>query len=123
MVQRLVFATIAWAPIAAVIALSTSTRIDEVVQAALMAMTLILFALVPRLAYVLSVATLGLLIVGGVLVGALLLLGVRPPLGLGLTAAIGGAFALGYVATAGIVALGPSGLRPWARQPQPVRNR
>jgi hypothetical protein len=121
--QRLLFALIAWLPLAAGIALTSSARVDEVVQAAMMALSLGVLAAAPRLAYVLAVATLGLLLTGGALAGILYLVGVRLPLGTGLTAVVGAALALGYVAVAGIVALGPGALRPWTRQAQPVRGR
>ena len=113
--QRLTYALMAWLPFAAAIILASSVRIDEVMQGALMALMLGVLVSVPRLAYVLAVATLGLLVVAAVLIGALAVLGVRLPLSNGFVAAIGGALALGYVATAGMVALGPPGLRPWTR--------
>ncbi len=121
--QRVVYALIAWLPFAAAIILAPSVRIDEVMQGALMALTLGILAAVPRLAYVLAVATLGLLVVGFFFILGLAWLGVALPLSPGLIAAIGGALALGYVATAGMIALGPAGLRPWSRQPQQVSTR
>ena len=79
-----------------------------------MAFGLLVLVALPRLAYIASVATIGLLVVGGLFIGGLAVTGVRLPLGTGLTAAAGGALALGYVAIAGTVALGPPSLRPWS---------
>ena len=71
-----------------------------------MAFGLLVLVALPRLAYIASVATIGLLVVGGLFIGGLAVTGVRLPLGTGLTAAAGGALALGYVAIAGTVDLG-----------------
>jgi hypothetical protein len=127
--QRLAFALIAWLPIAALIMLAgiaspacnavgfdCAQPIDEVIQSVLLALSLGALFLFPRVAYVATIATMGPLLVGAVLAGVLYVGGVRLPLESGVIAAIGGALALGYVATAGVVALGPSSLRPWTNR-------
>jgi hypothetical protein len=124
MAQRLTYAFIAWLPFASLIVLAaTAAPVDEVIQATLLALTLAVFFAVPRLAYVAGAATLGLLAVGALLIGALALLGVPLPLNMAVTAVLGAALALGYLATAGMVALGPPSLRPWTRHAESVRSR
>ena len=123
--QRLGLALIAWLPIVVLAAYAGSIAPNEEIgMLLLMAVGLLALVAAPRLAYVGSVATLGLLVVGGLFIGGLAVAGIRLPLGTGLTAAVGGALVLGYVAIAGTVALGPSSLRPWsARDRQTVRSR
>ena len=113
--QRLGFALIAWLPVAALIAVAATERTNALIPAALMALSLVIFFGVPRLAYLAGVATIGLLIVGVVFIGALAIAGVGLPLSAGLTASVLGALAVGYLATAGLVLLGPPSLRPWGR--------
>ena len=121
--QRLTYAFIAWLPFASLIVLAaTVAPVDEAIQAMLLALTLAVLFFAPRLAYVAGAATLGLLAVGALLIGALAVLGVPLPLNMGVTAVLGAALALGYVATAGMVALGPSSLRPWTRDAESVRS-
>ncbi len=114
--QRLGFALIAWLPIVglAIYAGSVAPN-EEIGMLTLIVASLLVLFVMPRLAYLAGVATIGLFIVGAVFIGALAFAGVGLPLSAGLTASVLGALAVGYIATAGLVLLGPPSLRPWTR--------
>ncbi len=113
--QRLIYALVAWLPIAALISLTFADDINLPVATALLGVSLVLLVAVPRVAYIAAVATVLVLIVGGLFVGGLLLAGRLPPVS-GLTGFTGGLLVVGYLATAAVTVIGPSSLRPWSAQ-------
>ena len=113
LVQRFGFALVAWLPIAAVVAVAAAASGDELLGLGLTLASLGLLIAVPRVAYIAALATLLVLVVAGVFVGGMLLLGSRPAIDLLATFA-GGMLLVGYLATAAVVAIGPSSLRPWS---------
>ena len=115
LVQRFGFALVAWIPVAALVAALSAASGDELVGLALTVASLGLLLAVPRVAYIAALATLLVLVIGGLFVGGMLVFGSRPSLD-GLTTFIGGLLLVGYLATAAAVVIGPSTLRPWSNR-------
>jgi len=115
LVQRFGFALVAWIPVAALVAAISAASGDELVGLALTVASLGVLLAVPRVAYVAALATLLVLVIGGLFVGGMLVFGSRPSLD-GLTTFIGGLLLVGYLATAAAVVIGPSTLRPWSNR-------
>jgi curved DNA-binding protein CbpA len=111
--QRFAFALVAWLPIAALVAALGAASGDELMGLALTVASLALLLAFPRVAYVAALATLLVLVIGGLFVGGMLVFGSRPTLE-GLMTFIGGLLLVGYLATAAAVVFGPGTLRPWS---------
>ena len=75
--QRLAYALIAWIPLAAVIAAGFASSTQFALASALMAASLVLLVALPRIAYIAAVATVLVLIIGGLFVGGALSQGLR----------------------------------------------
>jgi hypothetical protein len=106
-------ALLAWLPIAAFLALATPAN-EEIAAQVMIAVSLAAFVAIPRLAYIGAVAAVGMLVVGAVAAGAFAVTGIGVPSPVSLIVLIGGAFGIGYLVIAGLVALGPPALRPWS---------
>jgi curved DNA-binding protein CbpA len=111
--QRFGLALIAWLPPAALIALAGAHSVDQLVPFALIAAILAMLLVIPRIAYIGAVATVLVLLVGGLFVIGILLSGTLPSVER-LSLFVGGLLAVGYLATAAVIAIGPSSLRPWS---------
>ena len=111
--QRLTLALMAWVPIAGFLAVAAPPD-EEISAQVVMFASLIGLVALPRIAYIGAIATVGLLVVGAVVVGALAFAGVDIPSSVALVSVIGAGAAVGYLAIAGLVLLGPSALRPWS---------
>jgi hypothetical protein len=111
--QRLVYALVAWVPLAAVIAAAFASSTQFALPSALMAASLVLLVALPRIAYVAAVASVLVLIIGGLFVGGAFFAGASPSLDR-LAFYVGVLLLVGYAGTAAAVVLGPSSLRPWS---------
>jgi curved DNA-binding protein CbpA len=111
--QRFSFAFIAWLPIAAGIAVAVQTSGDELLGLVATVASLVVFILLPRIAYIAALATLLVLFIGGLFVGAILLSGGSPSVDR-LAFYIGALLVVGYAGTLLAVAFGPSTFRPWS---------
>jgi len=113
--QRLLYSLIGWIPLAALIALATTDTFGDLVASGLAAVVLGILVLIPRVAYVTAIAGACVLLIGGLLVGALALAGGGlSTAASGLTTALVGFVIVGYAATAAVLFLGPASLRPWS---------
>jgi len=115
MAQRFGLALFAWVPVAAIIAATFARSGDLAIGSALMAATLLGFVALPRIAYVCALATLLVLVIGGLFIGAVLLTGALPSVDR-LSFYVGALLVTGYIGTAAAVVFGPSSLRPWSAQ-------
>jgi curved DNA-binding protein CbpA len=113
LVQRFGFALIAWLPIAVAVAFAASFSGDELMGLVLTAASLFMLVIFPRVAYIAALATLLVLVVGGLFIGGVLLAGWLPTTER-LATYLGGMLVVGYIATAAVVVIGPSTLRPWS---------
>ncbi len=113
LIQRFGFALFAWLPIAALVALAGTASADELIGPGLILASLAVLVAVPRVAYIAALATLLVVVVGGLFVGGLALLGTPLPVDR-LLFFLGGMLVVGYIATATVVAVGPASLRPWS---------
>ncbi|HEY7024227.1 MAG TPA: J domain-containing protein [Candidatus Limnocylindrales bacterium] len=113
--QRLAYALVAWVPMAAVIAAGFANGTQLALASALMAASLVLLVVLPRIAYIGAVATVLVLVIGGLFIGGALFAGASPSLER-LAFYVGVLLLVGYVGTAAAVVLGPSTLRPWSAQ-------
>jgi curved DNA-binding protein CbpA len=111
--QRLVYALVAWVPLAAVVAAAFASSTQFALPSALMAASLVLLVALPRIAYVAAVASVLVLIIGGLFVGGAFFAGASPSLDR-LAFYVGVLLLVGYAGTAAAVVLGPSSLRPWS---------
>jgi curved DNA-binding protein CbpA len=123
--ERLLYALLAWLPIAAVIGYggSLASGCDRValdcpqylesVQAILIALSLGLLVALPKLAYVGAMATVGGLLAGAIGVGVTIMLGVPLPLSVEAVAILGFVVLAGYVLTGVGVVLRDPLTRPW----------
>lgn len=123
--ERLLYALLAWIPAALVLGYGGTLATGcgdpgdgcpaylETVQALAIALVLGVLVALPKVAYVGAVSSLGAFLVGLLVFGVMALWGVDTPLSLELTALLGGALALAYAVTAGLVLIRGSGSRPW----------
>jgi hypothetical protein len=100
---------------AAVIAAGFANGTQLALASALMAASLVLLVVLPRIAYIGAVATVLVLVIGGLFIGGALFAGASPSLER-LAFYVGVLLLVGYVGTAAAVVLGPSTLRPWSAQ-------
>jgi curved DNA-binding protein CbpA len=124
--QRLLYASLAWLPIALVIGHggAVATGCDRAavscppelatVQTVAIALALGLLVALPRLAYALAMATAGVIAAGVALVAAIWLLGVRPPLTPAVLAVSSVLLLIVHLAVASWVLSRSSGGRRWA---------
>lgn len=129
--ERLVYALLAWLPAALVIgyggALATGCTgagsdcpaYLETVQALAIAIVLGVLAALPKVAYVGAMSAIGAFLVGLALVGVMAVSSIDLPLSMEMTALLGGALLVGYVATAAIVVIRKPRWRPWANGARP----
>jgi hypothetical protein len=106
-------ALVAWLPIAALVSLSAASTGGEAPALALSAAGLAFLVLFPRLAYVAALATVLVLVIGGLFLGGILLSGGSPSADR-LLFYVSALLLVGYLGTAAAVVLGPSTLRPWS---------
>jgi curved DNA-binding protein CbpA len=111
--QRLLLALVAWVPLAAFLAVAAPPG-EEIAAQIVMAACLVGLFAAPRIAYIGAVAAIGLLVVGGAVIGAVSFAGVQLPPPIALISVVGAGVAVGYLAIAGLVVLGPRALRPWS---------
>ena len=123
--ERLLYALLAWLPIAAVIGYGGSvvsgcerSALDcpanlETVQAVVIALSLGLLVALPKAAYVGAMATVGMLLAGAIGTGGIIMLGVPLPLSIDVVAILGTLGLVGYVAAAVIFLLRDPLTRPW----------
>jgi curved DNA-binding protein CbpA len=131
--QRLVYALLAWIPIAIAVGYGGSVYAGcdvasigcppdlATFQTIALALSLGLLVALPRLAYVGAIAALGAFAVGLVAVGAIALLGVQQPLSPQALQVIVGGLAAGYLGAAAVVLLRNPRTRPWAVAPGGAR--
>jgi hypothetical protein len=115
--ERMLYALAAWVPVAVLIGYggAVGTGCDrgllgcppqlEVVQAALIGASLLVFTLVPKAAYYGAIGTLGMLITAAVAVGVVAFMNVPLPLSIELVAIVGILMVLAYLASAGFAML------------------
>jgi len=127
--QRLLYALVAWVPIAVAIGYGGATvtgcdiaaqscpRYLETGQAIAIALALGLLVALPKLAYFGSMATIGSLFVALFLIAVISLWGVPLPLEREVVGVLGAVLGLAYVATIGVVLLRGAGARPWYTGP------
>lgn len=127
--ERLLYALLAWLPMAAVIGYGGSvvsgcerSALDcpanlETVQAVVIALSLGLLVALPKAAYVGAMATVGMLLAGAIGTGGIIMLGVPLPLSIDVVAILGTLGLVGYVAAAVIFLLRDPLTRPWNRAP------
>ena len=132
--ERLLYALLAWLPIAAVIGYGGSVvtgcergALDcpanlETVQAVLIALSLGLLVALPKLAYVGAMATVGGLLAAAVGVGAIIMIGVPLPLSIVVVAIVGVVALAGYLLTGVGVVLRDPLTRPWNKAPHRWRT-
>jgi hypothetical protein len=106
-------ALVAWLPIAALVSLSAASTGGEAPALALSAAGLAFLVLFPRVAYVAALATVLVLVIGGLFLGGILLSGGNPSADR-LLFYVSSLLLVGYLGTAAAVVLGPSTLRPWS---------
>jgi hypothetical protein len=123
--ERLIYALIAWIPLALVIGYggAAATGCDvtsancpsmvETTQAVAIALVLGLLVGLPKVAYVGAMAAIGGLLIGLLIVAVFSLSGVSLPLSLEMTALLGASLAIAYAASAGFVLLRHPSHRPW----------
>ncbi len=114
--ERLLYALVAWLPIAVLIAYggTVGTGCDrgalgcppqvELVQAGLIGLALLAFVLLPKVAYFGALGTLGMLLSAAASVTVIAFLEAPLPLSIELVALVGGVMLVGYFASAGIAA-------------------
>ena len=129
--ERLLYALVAWAPIAIVIGFGGAAATGcttarpacpaylETAQAMGIALVLGLLVALPKLAYVAAVASVGALFVALGVVALMALVGVDVPLSVELSALVGGVLLLAYAATALLVVFRDPAARPWYAGPRP----
>jgi curved DNA-binding protein CbpA len=127
--ERLLYALLAWLPMAAVIGYGGSvvsgcerSALDcpanlETVQAVVIALSLGLLVALPKAAYVGALATVGMLLAGAIGTGGIIMLGVPLPLSIDVVTILGTLGLVGYVAAAVIFLLRDPLTRPWNRAP------
>jgi len=132
--QRLLYALVAWIPIAVAIGYGGATvtgcdvaaqscpRYLETGQAIAIALALGLLVALPKLAYFGSMATIGSLFVAVFLVAVISLWGVPLPLEREVVGVLGAVLGLAYVATIGVVLLRGAPARPWYTGPPQVET-
>jgi hypothetical protein len=129
--ERLIFALVAWAPIAVVIGVSGASLTGcadrapacpaylETAQAIAIALVLGLLVAVPKVAYVGALATVGALFIGLGIVALVALFGVDVPLSDQMSTVVGFALLVGYGASAALVVFRDRITRPWYAGPRP----
>jgi len=113
MTMRFGLALVAWLPLVALTVGLTRGIPDEPMALVFMATSFVLLVILPRVAYVAALATLLALLVGSVFVAGIFLSGGAPPFER-LSLYVGGLLVVGYLATAAVVVIGPSTMRPWS---------
>ena len=122
--ERLIYALVAWIPLAILIGYggATVTGCDglnecpsmiETTQALAIALVLGLLVGLPKVAYVGTMAAIGGLLVGLVIVGVYSLTGVSLPLSIEMTALLAASLAIAYLGSAAFVLLRRRSSRPW----------
>jgi curved DNA-binding protein CbpA len=128
--ERLLYATVAWAPIAIVIGFGATALTGcgsdgicppyfQTAQAISIALALGLLVALPKIAYAGAFASIGALFFGLGIVALMALFGVDVPLSYEMSALLVIALVLGYIASIGIVLLRPARTRPWYAGPRP----